>query len=229
MVAGQLETLLGFVQRPIRVAVAGHRNNQLPPDALPRVRAATESALDTIQAAGREATHKKARFVLVSALAEGADRIAAEAALARGWTLEAPLPFSVERYEKDFADSESVAQFQALLKQAARVKPAPKNDENADAGYASVGKAIAQGADIGLIIWNGEAPKGEGGTADVAARILESGAPIVWVGVAERQRSKLILPHDDQAKKGARALYLRGALSARFEKTERPAALQVAT
>jgi hypothetical protein len=228
MVAGQLETLFGLLQRPIRVAATGHRNNQLPPDALPRVRAAVESALDSIQAAGREATRKNARFLLVSALAEGADRIAAEAALARGWALEAPLPFSIARYEKDFADAESVEQFQALLKQAAKVKPAPKNDDKGDVGYADVGKAVAQGAEIGVIVWNGEAAKGEGGTADVAAHILDAGAPIIWIGVAERQRSKLILPDDGKAKKGARALYLRGALSARFEKADRPAALQVA-
>jgi hypothetical protein len=226
MVAGQLETLLSFWRRPIRVAVAGHRLNQLPEDALPRVKAAMDAALDSIQAAGREATHKGVKFVIVSALAEGADRIAADAALARGWALIAPLPFSISRYEKDFADQASVSHFQALLKQAAKIKPAPANDANPEAGYKSVGKRVASGADIGLIVWNGEEGKGEGGTADVGAQMLDGGMPVIWIGVAERQRSKLILPDDSDARRGSRALYLRGALAARFEKTDRPANLQ---
>ena len=226
MVAGHLDALFSYLHGPIRVAVAGHRLNQLPEEAIPRVKAAMAAALDSIQAAGREATHKGAKFVLMSALAEGADRIAADAALARGWSLVAPLPFSISRYEKDFADPASVAHFQALVKQADKVKPAPKNDANADAGYTAVGKAIAKGADIGVIVWNGEGAKGEGGTADVGARMLDAGAPLIWIGVAERQRSKLLLPDDSDARRGSRALYLRGALAARFEKADRPDSLQ---
>ena len=87
---------------------------------------------------------------------------------------------------------------------------------------------MAKGAELGLIVWNGAASKGDGGTADVAAQILDAGAPVIWIGVAERQRSKLILPPDAIARKGARATYLRGALAARFERTDRPTELQAA-
>jgi hypothetical protein len=229
MVPGQLGSLLARLHRPIRIAVAGHRPNQLPGEARAQVRAALEAAFDAIKAAGVEVAGKHARFVVVSALAEGADRMAAEAALAREWAIECPLPFSIERYEKDFATPESVAEFQALMKRAAKVTPAPANDQNDEAGYASVGDAVSKSAEIGVIVWNGEAAKGKGGTADVASKILESGAPVLWIGVAERQRSKLVLPAEDVAKKGTRALYLRSALAARFEKTERPAEMRTAT
>jgi hypothetical protein len=228
MVSGQLGSLLQLLNRPVRVAATGHRPNQLPEEAVARVRAALDSALDSILAAGKEAAGKNARFTLVSALAEGADRLAAEAALARGWTLEAPLPFSIERYEKDFPNQDSIDAFHTLLKQAAKVIPAPANDDKGDLGYAAVGKAVARGAEIGLIVWNGAAAKGEGGTADVAAQLLDAGAPVIWIGVAERQRSKLILPADAVARKGARATYLRAALAARFERTDRPAEIQAA-
>ena len=48
---------------------------------------------------------------LVSALAEGADRIAAKAALEAGWTLEVVLPFATEEYEQDFDSPESKEAF----------------------------------------------------------------------------------------------------------------------
>jgi len=228
MVIGQLGAYLALLHRPVRIAIAGHRPDQLPGDAVPRVRAAIESALDSLIAAGKEATSKHARFVLVSALAEGADRIAAEAALARGWTLEAPLPFSIPRYETDFADEASVAAFHALLKRAAKVTPAPANDDRPEIAYGAVGALVAKGVEVGIVVWNGAPAKGEGGTADVGAQILDAGAPLIWIGVAERQRSKLIMPAEARARKGARATYLRGALAARFERAERPAELQPA-
>jgi hypothetical protein len=229
MVAGYVESLLAKLHRPIRIAVSGHRPNQLPEESLPRVKAALTSAFDSIASAGAEIAGKGTRFVLVSALAEGADRLAADAALARDWTLEAPLPFSVDRYEQDFATPESVNEFQRLLKSAAKVAPMPKNDAEPEAGYAAVGAALAHGADLGIVIWNGQAAKGEGGTANVGALVLDQGAPVLWIGVGERQRSKLILPSGHNEKKGARAMYLRGALAARFERIERPAEMQAVT
>ncbi len=225
MVAGYLDAFLSKLHRPIRIAVSGHRPNQLSEDALPRLKAALTSAFDSIASAGSEIAGKATRFVLVSALAEGADRLAADAALARGWSLEAPLPFSMERYEQDFATPESVNEFQRLAKAADKVFPMPKNDADAEAGYAAVGEAVAKGADLGLIVWNGEAAKGEGGTANVGALLLDQGAPVIWIGAKDGQRAKLIMPSGHIAKKGQRATYLRGALAARFERVERPAEL----
>lgn len=51
---------------------------------------------------------------LLSALARGADTIAARAALDRGWHVVAPLPFAPDLYEQDF-DADARAEFQALL------------------------------------------------------------------------------------------------------------------
>jgi nitroreductase len=220
---------LGFLHRSIRVAFIGHRPNQLPEEALARVRAAIEAALESLEAAGKEAASRNVKFVLVTALAEGADRIAAEVALARGWALEAPLPFSIERYEKDFSAPDSIAAFQGLLKKAEKVRPAPQNDAKPELAYAAAGRAVIRGADAALIVWNGDDGKGPGGTADMAARALRAGAPVVWIGVAARQRSKLIMPEATAERRGARATYMRGALAARFERTERPASLQADT
>ena len=75
------------------------------------------------RSAAREVTGAPARCVLHSAIAEGADRYAADAALARGWRLVTPLPFSVERYEEDFPDQESKEHYQRLLWASRRVLP----------------------------------------------------------------------------------------------------------
>ena len=46
--------------------------------------------------------HSVAELVIVSALAEGSDRIAADAALKLGYRLDAPLPFAEDEYLNDF-------------------------------------------------------------------------------------------------------------------------------
>lgn len=77
----------------------------------PQVREGLRRAFDAIDAASPH-TPK----VLLSALAAGADLLAAEAALARpGWRVIAPLPFSPELYRTDFKDAADLARFDAML------------------------------------------------------------------------------------------------------------------
>ncbi len=76
----------------------------------------------------------------------GADRYAADAALARGWRLVTPLPFSVERYEEDFPDRESKEHYQRLLWASRRVLPGRRRNWSQRIGghaapYAAVGRA----------------------------------------------------------------------------------------
>jgi len=49
-------------------------------------------------------SEERPQLSLVSALAEGADRIVAEAALAKGFALDVPIPFVKEIYVADFVD-----------------------------------------------------------------------------------------------------------------------------
>jgi hypothetical protein len=97
--------------RAVIAAVTGHRLNQLPEAERPRIQRDIVAALQAIEDAAREAAGGAARCVLHSAIAEGADRFAADAALARGWRLVTPLPFEPERYEQDFPDEESKEHF----------------------------------------------------------------------------------------------------------------------
>ncbi len=177
--------------RSLIAAVSGHRLNQLPEVERPRIKAEIARALEQAEHAARAATGAPARCVLHSAIAEGADRYAADAALARGWRLVTPLPFSVERYEEDFPDQESKEHYQRLLWASRRVLPVA--DElvaqiggGGAAPYAAVGRALIEKADVLLCVWNGLPPKGPGGTSEVAALMLEKGGLVLWIPAARR-------------------------------------------
>jgi uncharacterized iron-regulated membrane protein len=94
----------------LRIGVTGHRVLA----EVPRVLAGVEAALDRIEAAfpGRA-------LVVVSCLAEGADRLVAEAALRRpGARLVAVLPMPRSEYLADFATPDSRDAFLHLLNDA---------------------------------------------------------------------------------------------------------------
>ena len=57
-------------------------------------------------------------IILLSPLAEGADRLAARVALEIGAALVVPLPMTQHLYERDFESPESLAEFHWLLEQA---------------------------------------------------------------------------------------------------------------
>jgi hypothetical protein len=63
-------------------------------------------------------TAEKPVIRLLSMLAEGCDRIAANIALQAGFSLQCPLPLSLEEYKKDFETEESKNEFTKLLDKA---------------------------------------------------------------------------------------------------------------
>jgi hypothetical protein len=217
--------------RTLIVAVTGHRLDQLPEAERPRIRAEIARCLDESERAASKATGAAARCALHSAIAEGADRYAADAALARGWRLVTPLPFSVERYEKDFADPDSKAHYQRLLWASRRVLPVSDELVNKVGGggaapYAAVGRALIEKADLLLCVWNGLPPKGPGGTSEVAALMLEKGGLVLWIPAAGGQ-TKLVAPAP-LPRAGSFRRSLHEALAERFERTPRPPEMRVA-
>lgn len=217
--------------RSLVVAVTGHRLNQLPEAERPRIQAEISRALAESEKAARLATGAPARCVLHSAIAEGADRYAADAALTRGWRLVTPLPFSVERYEEDFPDQESKEHYQRLLWASRRVLPVP--DElvaqvggGGAAPYAAVGRALIEKADLLLCIWNGLPPKGPGGTSEVAALMLEKGGLVLWIPAAGGETT-LVGPAP-LPRGGTFRRKLHEALSQSFPRAARPAEMRVA-
>jgi hypothetical protein len=91
--------------------VSGHRD--LVPSNVEELRAQIGIVFDRFRLA-----YPDLGYELLSPLAEGADRAAAEVALNCGIRLIVPLPMEQREYERDFATSESVAEFRQLLARA---------------------------------------------------------------------------------------------------------------
>jgi hypothetical protein len=208
----------------LAVGVTGHRLNQLPPEVQPLAAAAIAYAMDLCLTAAQSAHGPGVKATMVSAIAEGADRMAADAALKRRWRLETPLPFQVPRYLEDFADSASKAAFEALLKRSKRVEASPAADLPSPAPYAAVGEMIVAWSDVLIALWNGQAPKGPGGTAEVAAKMLAKGGPVVWIPSQTGGPIQLVLPKGPGAEGP-----LAAALAERIAVIGQPDAMRVAS
>jgi hypothetical protein len=165
---------------PLRVGVIGHR--RIVDEA--RLRALIDEVFDELGDHG---------LAVWSSLAEGADRIGAEAALDRNVPLHAVLPMPAEDYERDFP-STAVA-FYSLLERAASVRVVEQT-ANRNEAYLEAGLQVLASTDVLVVAWNGEAAAGKGGTADVVAQARRSGQPMVWVR-AENGKARPATPGPD--------------------------------
>jgi hypothetical protein len=127
---------------------------------------------------------------LLSPLAEGADRVAAEVALASGIKLAVPMPMVQADYERDFSMAESLSEFRRLLATANSQWEVsgdqPDQSLLSDSTgrtqrYAAVGDFIARASHVLILLWDGRDNQKVGGTAWVEKRREH------WVRVAERQ------------------------------------------
>src|SRR5208282_1280966 len=117
----------------LRVGIAGHR--KLTADQIQSLQPRMSAVLQAIaQAAAAEAVIAREAYSSVpftlratSPLAEGADRLFAQAAIGLGYELQCPLPFAREEYCQDFTDGTgnpnpaSIAEFNEILGQAIAV------------------------------------------------------------------------------------------------------------
>jgi hypothetical protein len=170
-------------------------------------------ALETIKSAATQAYHdheslfddsadakqRAPELTLVSTLADGADTIAAKAALGLGYALDAPLPFARAEYENDFS-SEVVDEhtpaplhdFRTLMGKARSVLQLPgrrgsaedteeEGDLKENRAYEAAGLTVLSQSDILLAVWDGGLSRGRGGTAEMVAEATRAGIPIVLV------------------------------------------------
>ncbi|MFN2622666.1 MAG: hypothetical protein ABR611_07460 [Chthoniobacterales bacterium] len=115
--------------------------------------------------------HPNASFELLSPLADGADRIAAEVALRAGLRIVVPLPMTQAEYERDFTSTESLHEFRRLLATAASVFEVSSDNVSTRADkYAAVGDYIARRSNVLILLWDGKDNSKTGGTAWVKKR-----------------------------------------------------------
>lgn len=134
---------------------------------------------------------------LVSPLAEGADRLVAHRALAAGWRLQALLPFPAVRYEDDFHGDGSVGEFRGLLTRASAVEVVPgaaPPSPDPDLPYRRVGLALLDRVALLVALWDGEAPRGPGGTGEVVQEAVRRGIPVVWIHSVPPHPVRLVEP-----------------------------------
>ncbi len=160
----------------LRIGVTGHRQLPDPGALLPAVRAAIQGLIERFLGPGAEPA-----LLVVSALAEGADRLVATEVLAGpDASLEATLPLPPGEYLGDFTGDASKAEFNELLGRAASVwlaRPGASRDE----AYERAGRHVVDRADVLIALWDGEPPRGRGGTATIVAYAREQGVPVAWV------------------------------------------------
>jgi hypothetical protein len=186
----------GRIPFTFRIGVTGHRELGEPDDLRQPIREAIARLLTLVPVAPGAGL----ALVVVSALAEGADRLVAEEVLAAGddqemvqesvpadldVRLEVALPMDAEEYADDFKTEESKEEFRCLL---ARARPgdvwkAPGGLEREEA-YERAGRYVVDRCDAIIAVWDGEKSRGRGGTAEIVGYAQEQGVPIAWVHTA---------------------------------------------
>lgn len=132
-------------------------------------------------------SHTPHTFVVVSPLAEGADRLVAQEVLAwpavggagKPW-LEAVLPFPHADYLQVFGAEESKDEFKALLTRAASVQTLG-GATSRTAAYEQAGHHVVQTCDVLIVIWDGSPARGQGGSAEIVDYARQAGRSLFWV------------------------------------------------
>jgi SMODS and SLOG-associating 2TM effector domain 1 len=170
----------GRIPLHLRAGVTGHRS--IDPDD-PALLKAVRDALQLIRSRCRLGTASTTiSLTVVSALAEGADRVVAQEAIGCGASLEVVLPLPADEYLTDFDSATSRSEFRTLLDQASAVTELP-DVGGRDAAYERAGRAIVDRSDVLLALWDGRAARGRGGTAHIVSYARRHGVPVLQIAV----------------------------------------------
>ncbi len=190
----------------LRIGVTGHRvPPKLPSDSETAVRALLDRIVAVIVKTAGEVQSEYAacipqpaasdpcEFAVISSLAEGSDRLVAEAGLAAGFRLEVVLPVGRTEYAHDFPTETSQAAFQNLLDRASAVFELDGVPEDRPRAYEAAGFVMLANIDVLIAIWDGNDAAGIGGTAQIVSRALADGIPIVWIEPANPECNTIIM------------------------------------
>jgi alpha-beta hydrolase superfamily lysophospholipase len=157
-----------------RLGIVGHR--ELEPEAADFVCAESVTLLSTALAASGE-------VVALSALAEGADTLFAEAALSLLVPLEVVRPFS--SYAEDFTRGPARRRYRALAA-AARAETRLRFDARCERAYEAAMRWVVDNCDLLVAAWDGGPARGRGGTAEAVRHAVRIGRPVLRLDVTER-------------------------------------------
>ena len=165
--------------RPVVLGVTGHRNIDVDDAEL--------SGLVEAECKRLSRAYRGASFLILSGLAEGADRLVVEVTQKYlSADLVAVLALPERLFLKDFETKASRDHFAALLEEASLVVNAPlmhprrqltSYGEPRNHQYAWIGAFLARRAQVLFALWDGAPSRGTGGTADVVQWFLHATAP----------------------------------------------------
>lgn len=174
----------------VNVGITGHRAGSLPPEIIDSLEAVVDEVFRELRGAALRVQetepalpgHEPAKLALHTALASGADQLAAKAAHTAGYHVRALLPFDQDEYRNDFIGDE-VDEYDRALDAAHEIFALPGDRADAIGAYVLVGTVLVDEADILVAVWDGNEGNGPGGTADVVDRALKSSVPIVHIHI----------------------------------------------
>jgi hypothetical protein len=150
------------------------------------------------------------RWVVVSPLAKGADRIVVREVLAQQPSpldpervpprLEVVLPMPLEQYCQDFKDTQDRQEFDELFAKASWTNEAdefvPTDVEHGpprNAAYQLAGHGVVNRCDVLIAIWDGQPADAAGGTGDIASYAVEQGRPVLWINTVHPEAPVTLL------------------------------------
>ena len=160
---------------PIRIGIVGHRYIQSPE--------VEEFIYGSCRRILLELQRRYRTLTALSAIAQGADSIFAQAALSLALPLEIVCPF--ERYAEDFASQEASRIYSTLRAAASREEPLAFVHRSEDAYYAAMQWVVGR-SDLLIAAWDGKKGNGRGGTADAVHRAKGMGLDWVHLDVVSR-------------------------------------------
>ncbi|MCX5800582.1 MAG: hypothetical protein NTX17_04275 [Candidatus Eisenbacteria bacterium] len=170
-----------LIPTTVRMGVTGHRklaNEQLLRRKVKDVLRRIDQLLD----------HTPHLYVVLSPLAEGADRLVATEIVqwpvsdgSQQPRLEVVLPLPEEDYLQDFETQESKEEFKRLLGLASPEPRALKTVEPRPAAYEQVGQYVVDNCDVLIAVWSGKPSEGRGGTAEIVEYALKTGRSVFWI------------------------------------------------
>lgn len=165
--------------RSLSVGVTGHRLERLGAD---RVHAVEAAAGEVLAALAGSAPEGGAAFRLVTAVADGADSIFGEAALAAGWRLDVVLPFGRDHYAADFPEGPARAAYERLLTSSGAVFELHESDpDEGGVAYERAGRVVLSQSDILVAVWDNGPVRGRGGAAQIVAEAVLQGIPVIQI------------------------------------------------
>jgi hypothetical protein len=166
-----MQTSVNFPPIYLTIGITGHRD--IPSQDESKLKDVIKSKLLNLQT-----LYKDTPLLVLSGLAEGADRLVVEVAYELGIAFAAILPLPSEDYVNDFSEADSKIDFYLWLERAQWVETLRPDFNNLncydrDQCYEQLGFYLARNSQLLMALWDGDKQEKTGGTSQVVRYYLQ--------------------------------------------------------